>query len=70
MPRTPSQKRYCAKHAKTLCVGTLRRVELEELRAMKRKSGRTWLELLYRGLGVRREDVLNSLRLRGSGNTR
>lgn len=70
MARTESQKRYVKRRAVTLCAAQVRREEREEMRRLKRLAGKTWLELIYMGLGVRREDVLNSLRLRGSGNSR
>jgi len=69
MARTDTQKRYRKRRLKTLNAGEVRKEELALLRAYKRKLGMTWLQAIYRGLGIRREDVLNSLRFKGSGNT-
>lgn len=66
MARTEAQKRYCRKRLK--CFGTqkLTWAEWEVLWERKRKLGYSWLECIYRGLGLRREDVLNSLKNKDS----
>lgn len=61
MGRTESHKRYAKRCLVGLGLPRIRREEREELRRMKAKLGVTWLEALYRGLGAKREDVLNSL---------
>lgn len=62
MARTPSQKRYCKKRVKALTSPKVTVEEWKFLHAEKRKSGLTWLNLVYRGLGLRRVDYLNSLK--------
>jgi hypothetical protein len=42
----------------------MRSEEREYLIEMKLKSGRSWLELIYRGLGLKREDYLNSRKIK------
>ena len=60
MGRTPSHVRYSKKCLKTIPTGQVRAEELAYMQAMRRKLGLTWLQLLYRGMGLRREDYLNS----------
>lgn len=62
MARTASQKRYYKKRLKTLTGPQLRVEEWEFLRAEKAKTGKSWLELLYRGLGLKRSECLKLIR--------
>jgi hypothetical protein len=70
MARTESHKRYAKRHLVGLGFHGIRREERDALRLLKRAQGITWLEALYRGLGARREDVLNSLKKRGERDSR
>ncbi len=60
MSRTDAQKRYTRKRLKQIPVPKVVREEWEFLRAMKNRKPYSWLQVLYRGLGLRREDYLNS----------
>lgn len=70
MARTESHRRYAKRRLRTVPAGQVRVEELAELRRLKRRSGRTWLQLIYMGLGERREDVLNLIRNRKPSNNR
>lgn len=60
MSRTPSQKRYCAKRGSVLTGVRLSNEERTFIVNLKSKQCASWLKIIYRGLGIRREDYLNS----------
>lgn len=65
LKRNECQRRYQKRKRKA--VGSALFVfpkEAEWLKARKKELGLSWLQLIYRGLGERREDVLN--RIKGS----
>jgi hypothetical protein len=64
MARTSAQKRYCKKRVRQIPGPQVVQEEWEFLRRAKQKSRLTWLQLLYRGMGLRREDYLNSREFR------
>ena len=66
MSRTPSQLRYSKKRLRTVTGVQVRQEELEYLRRERAKTGWSWLELMYRGLGQKRIDYLNSRKNTGS----
>jgi len=62
MSRTPSHKRYCKKLERVLPTVWGRKDEAAFIKAMKAKSGLSWLNLVYRGLGLRRSDCLKLIK--------
>jgi len=50
------QKQYQRENRKLVCAVRARPEEAELLKELKRRSGMSWLKIIYRGLGQKRQD--------------